>query len=247
MLSILRLRMKTNDEGFAMVLVLGIVGIVTTLMVVATLTGVRSLESSRQHVNFEGALSTAESAIDAALARTQTAYDNTGADSYAIPSSTDPTCAQPSITWPFSVIPAPLDERNWARSKMLAMAADHPLSNSTRNGDFVFFKPRDHQVVYGMSWSPRYGGAEVKSRLLKAEYLFTPYTPNAILTSGNLEIGSSTTVTSAPPADPALAAVHTNGNLTVTNGNPTVYGKVSQAGTGALASSNKFPRTPRAT
>ncbi len=85
----------------------------------------------------------------------------------------------------------------------------------------------------------------MKRRLLKAEYLFTPYSPkNAILTGGNLEIGSSTTVTSAPPSSPSVAAVHTNGNLTVTTGNPTVYGPVSQAGTGALASSNKFYANP---
>jgi hypothetical protein len=77
--------------------------------------------------------------------------------------------------------------------------------------------------------------------LLKAEYLFTPYTPtNAILTTGNLELGSSTTVTSAPPASPSVASVHANGNVIVSTGNPQVYGPVSQSGTGSPAQSSKF-------
>lgn len=232
---------QPGDDGLGMILVVAIVGIVTTLMLVAATTATRSLQSSRKHVSFESALSAAESGIDAGLARAQKAYESDGADTYAIPSPTDPTCAASKVAWPYTSEPSADTERQWAKTQLLALAATASCRTVTDGGTYVFMKPTGHQAVYAMGFSPSYGAAEMKTRLLKAEYLFTPYSPtNAILTGSDLEIDSSTTVTTAPPADPTVASVHANGNITIPNGNPTVYGTVSQTGTGTAASSNKF-------
>ena len=59
---------RADDEGVGMVLVLATVGIITTLMLVATMTATRSLTSSRKHVSFESALSAAETGLDTVLA-----------------------------------------------------------------------------------------------------------------------------------------------------------------------------------
>jgi hypothetical protein len=60
---------------------------------------------------------------------------------------------------------------------------------------------------------------------------------------GNLEVDSSTLVQQAGsdcPSHADLAAVHSNGAITVPNGNPKICGPVSQSGSGSLANSNKF-------
>lgn len=238
----MRQRLRNGgDEGIGMILVIAIVGIITTLMVVATTTAVRSLQSSRKHVSFESALSAAESGIDEALARAQKAYENDGSDTYATPSAGDSACNASSIAWPYATQPSADVERSWAKTQLLAIASNSACRVSGVGGAYAFLKPTGRQAVYAIGFSPSYTSPERKTRLLKAEYLFTPYSPShAILTGQNLEIDSSTTVTSAPPADPAVASVHSNGSITIPNGNPTVYGQVSQSGTGAAASSNRF-------
>lgn len=234
-------RLQRDDAGFGMVLVLGMGAILTGLMVVSTTTALRSLESSRQHVNFEGALGVADGGVDVTLARAQTAYDVNGADLYLTPSVGDASCNRAAVAWPFTSQPTAEQERSWARTELLALAADPACRQSTVAGDYAVLKPAGRQTVYSMGWTPRYGAGEVKQRLLKAEYLFVPYRPtHAILTSGSLELSSSTTVTSAPPNDPLLAAVHTNGTLLVAEGNPAVYGPVTQSAPSPSAESNKF-------
>lgn len=234
-------RVRRDDAGFGMVLVLGMGAILTALMVVSTTTALRSLESSRQHINFEGALAVADGGVEAALARAQTSYDVNGADMYLTPNVGDASCDRASVAWPFVTQPTADQERAWARTELLALAADPTCRASTVAGDYAVLKPVGRQTVYSMGWTPRYGAGEVKQRLLKAEYLFVPYRPtHAILTSGSLELSSSTTVTSAPPNSPLLAAVHTNGTLTVGGGNPTVFGPVTQSDPAPTAESNNF-------
>jgi hypothetical protein len=229
-----------TDEGVGMVLVIAIVGIVTTLMAVMTTTAIRSLQSSRGHVSFESALSAAETGVDQILARSQRAYDVGGSDSYVTPDTTG-TCSGSPVVWPFTTVPSADQEKSWARTQLLSLASNAACRSLTRSGEYVALKPQGHQTVYAMGWSPRYGANEVKSRIIKAEYLFTPYAPtNAILTSGSVTIEASTTVTTAPPADPSLASVHSNGQVVVQSGNPTVYGPVTQSGGGTIASSNRF-------
>lgn len=232
-----------DDDGLGMVLVLGMGGILTGLMIVSTTTAIRSIESSRQHINFEGSLAVADGGIDIGLARARNAYVASSADTYTIPSATDPSepCVATAIVWPFSTQPTPEQERTWARAELETLADTPGCLQTSASGQYVMLKPVGRQVIYSLGWAPRRGAGEVKSRLVKAEYLFTPYSPtHAILTGGDLSLASSTTVTTAPPNDPSLAAVHTNGTVTVPGGNPTVDGPVTQSGANPTASSNNF-------
>ncbi len=62
-------------------------------------------------------------------------------------------------------------------------------------GEYVAIKPAGWNAVYAMGWSPSKAAPKATARLIKAEYLFSPYKPgNAILTSGNLSFSSSVTV-----------------------------------------------------
>jgi hypothetical protein len=227
-----------------MLLVIGMATIAMVLTLVATAIATRSLASGRVHGNFEDALAATENGIDEALARSQAAYDANGSDSYLYPNPNNPkdsACTAGQVTWAYSSQPSAATEQAWAKSQLLAIAAVSGCRFHTSQGDYVFFKPSGHMAVYAMGWSPSYGASNSQRRMLKAEYLFTPYKPsNAVLTGGNLEIDSSTTVTTVSGFDPTLAAIHSNGNITVANGNPTVKGPVSQSGTGALATSNNF-------
>jgi hypothetical protein len=244
-MSLIRLRRRLvgagpDDRGVGMILVIGSALVLTALMIVGTTIASRSLESSRRHDHFEGALAAAESGIDVALANVQHTYDTVGTDSYTTPALVDTYCKQASVVWPFSTLPSANQERAWAKTTLTTLAVVPGCRQSGPTGDYAMLKPIGHQAVYAMAWSPRYGAAEVKTRLIKSEYLFAPYKPsNAILTSGNLELDSSTLVTTAPGNDPNVAAVHSNGTITVPNGNPVVYGPVSSSGTSS-ASSAKF-------
>ena len=229
-------RLRRDDQGFGLVLVLGMGAILTALMVVSTTAALRALESSRQHVSFESALAVADGAIDTGLARAQRTYVATGTDSYFTPSLLDATCNAAPVTFDPTQ-----PERTWARQHLELIAGKPGCLKTTKNGQHVTLKPIGRQTVYTLGWSPRRGAKEVKQRLIKAEYLFTPYAPmHAILTSGNLVLDSSTKVTSAPPNSPSLAAVHTNGTIIVGSGNPTVSGRVTQSGPNPTATSNKF-------
>lgn len=233
--------LRGDDSGMGMILVLGVASVLTALMIVSTTAATRSLQSSRTHVSFESALSVSEAGIDTVLARAQRSYEDLGSDSYLTPAPTDTLCAGSARTWPFAGQPTADQERAWARTELEAIAATAACRRSTPNGDYVVMKPTGRQTVYAMGWSPKYGAAEVKRRLVKAEYLFTPYKPTfAILSAGSLQLDASTTVTTAPGSSPTLAAVHTNGALTVENGNPAVYGTVTQTAANPSASSNKF-------
>ena len=246
-----RRRRLAGDDGLGLVLVLGMGAILTGLMILSTSTAIRSLASSREHVSFESALAAADGGIEIGLARAQRAYVATGSDSHAIPgpANTVGECVAAPIPWPWPTSqPTPEQERNWARSQLELLAATGTTGGclkSARGGDYAIFKPTGRQVIYSLAWSPRRGASEVKQRLIKAEYLFTPYAPShAILAGGNLVLDSSTTVTSAPPNASLLAAVHTNGNLSVSSGNPTVFGPVTQSGSGSPVSSNNFKANP---
>lgn len=246
-----------GDEGVGLILVIGTATVVTMLMIVLTTMATRALTSSSKHVSFEGAVAAAESGIDEGLARAQKVYDTYGTDSYAYPSTTQACGSYTTINWNSSAAPdgtaAPGSlstaaaglaiERRWAKSWLQTLAANGCRLAGPK-GEFAFFKPVGHQTVYGMGWSPSYSASvsnTTKMRYLKAEYLFTPYAPsNAILTQGTLDLSSSTVVTTAPPNDTSLASVHTNGDLTNATGNPTVYGPVSQSGSGSLVSDSKF-------
>ncbi|MGH8939593.1 MAG: hypothetical protein ACRDV2_09610, partial [Actinomycetes bacterium] len=239
-------RLAQNEGGFSLLIVIGVAFVAMALMIVSSTVATRSLTSSREHSHFEGAVAAAENGIDQALARSQTIYNLTGNDSYVSPSAgivgdPSPDCSAAPISWtgyPMPAQPTNAQERTFAKAVLNALPPS--CVRVTSQGDYAFFKPAGRQTIYSMGWHPHKGAPGAKSRLIKAEYLFVPYRPQAaILASGTVALGSSTTVTSAPPHDPALAGVHSNDTVTVTTGNPTVYGKVSSSNT-STATSNKF-------
>src|SRR3954447_5370406 len=116
-------RIRRDDQGFGMILVLGTARIVTGLMILATTTASRSLTSSRQHVSFESAMAATEAGIDTALARTQKLYNDNGLDLYASPSPGDPSCDRASVAWPWSTTPTPEQERSWATAQLVTLGS----------------------------------------------------------------------------------------------------------------------------
>jgi hypothetical protein len=229
-----------KDAGIGMIMVIALAGVITVLIGVLFTIAINSLAGSNRHQHFDLALTSAESGIDKTLARLQLYYNEGNTTStYTTPSTgldgfePDPVCDAPVIPWggPFQGATAQTDERNWAISRIKALVAAHPscLQHSD-NGDYATIAPgpsaagANPNAVYSMGWAPGYGEPKAKSRLIKAEYLFVPYTPhNAILTAGDLEIDSSTTVNGVGSN---LADVHSNGSIS-TQGNPTVTGQVS--------------------
>ena len=235
-----------------MIMVIGILLIVSTLVSVAGLITINALRSSTNRMTYEAALSAAENGVDFALARLQKAFDDYNAD-YPIPSMPSPAVPAPACEGPSVLDPAPFataeDERVWATQQLESLLAAHPeCVQKGGEGDFLVFKPETPLVgglypkngkVYAMGWVPSYDDPKAKRRLLKAEYIFMPYRPtHAVLSSGNVEISSSTTVTAAYGVDPLQASVHSNGSVTGT-GNPTVTGPVTSTGSSSF-SSNKF-------
>jgi DNA-binding transcriptional regulator YdaS (Cro superfamily) len=241
-----------GDEGMGLLLVIISSAVIMTLVLVAAAMALRSQTSARQHTSFDAALVTAEQGIDLGLARIQGAYDLDGSaylSPHPTPTTFDPTpnCVGPSITFPASAGTSNLTERTWARTQLMAITSLPGCLRASPNGQYALLTPSGRQTVYSIGFAPSlasYLAGTGRARLLKSEYIFGPYKPNnAVLTGGDLQIDSSTTVTTAPGADPTLAAVHSDGTITVANGNPTVTGPVSQSGTGALPSSNNFDGT----
>src|SRR3954465_12770594 len=130
-------RMRRDDQGFGMILVLGTAGIVTGLMILATTTARRSLTSSRQHVSFESAMAATEAGIDTALARTQKVYNESGLDIYASPATGDPSCNLPSVAWPWSTTPTAEQERSWATAQLAALGAIANCRQQSKSGEYV--------------------------------------------------------------------------------------------------------------
>lgn len=238
-----------DDEGVGIVLVLAIGVFVLALVAVAIGMAQNSLSMSRQRTNFEKSLAAAETGVDETLGRLQGAYDQFGTD-YPVPNTTSAECSAPPVTSPAD-FPTAEAERTWATTQLLNLANTNPgCIRETSSGQYIVLKPQTPVVdgrypgfgrVYSLGWSPGRGKPEESSRLVKAEYVFLPYAPkNAILTSGDLELESSTKVTTAtgPGYSPTSAGVHSNGVIT-TLGNPEVYGQVTSTGT-STASSDRF-------
>jgi hypothetical protein len=239
--------MAGGDAGYGLILVIGLMVVMTIMITTLFAIVQNSLSGSYNHQKFDAALATAESGIDQTLARLQHAYVYYGAD-FPVPDTSttqdpSPVCSGNPSTYkaPSGGFASGNAERDWAKKTIAQMLAANPscLQHGSQ-GDFAVLKPSNRQTVYSEAWSPSYGATNALTRLIKAEYLFSPYAPsNAVLTGCNLELDSSTTVQSVPGSDPTLAAVHSNCTVSVPQGNPTVTGPVSSTGTSGAAS-NKF-------
>lgn len=245
-----------DDEGVGIIVVLGISTFIMILIMVAASMARNALAMSVHRTNFESALATAEAGVDTTLGQLQAAYDANSAD-YPIPGQATaqlsaPTCTGSPITGPADFDTAD-QEQSWAIAQIDDLVDANPACLiTTESGQYAVLKPSTALVggrypgfgrVYAVGWSPYRGAPKESSRMVKAEYVFLPYSPQAaILTSGNLKIESSTTVTTATGYDPTIAGVHSNGVIT-TQGNPTVTGMVTSTGE-STANSNRFSVNP---
>jgi hypothetical protein len=214
----LTVRRSSADEGFAMILVIGTALVLTVVAAVAMGLAQNALRSSSGHKNFETAIATAENGVDAALAQLQQ-------------SSTWSACGCTEAPFPSTT----KAEFQWASTKILSLAAaGSPLLQQDGQGQYLAIRPSDRQTVYSMSWVPSYAAwnahkANSKSRLIKAEYILSPYAPaNALLTQSDLVFSGSVLVTKS--GDATGASVHTNGGVSSTNGSLEVDGDVTSSG-----------------
>jgi len=206
-----RLRMR-SDEGFSMILVLGIGLVLTAFAFLAAAGGITSMQDSARHVVFAQNLDVAEAGVDQVTARLQ---KTNGTYSYCPPTTNVPVCDVPTAVQ-VSGFASKAAERAWAKATLTQLAADNPsLLVKASGGQFLAIRPAGLQTVYSMSWVPNFAQAQ-RQRLMKSEYIFSTYQPtNAILTNGNIECCSSYNVGLAAnmPAGTALG-IHTNGSLT---------------------------------
>lgn len=209
-----------DEGGFALILVLGFTAVLGALIAVGTTIGVRTLQSSAAHVNFENALAVAETGVDGTLAQISEAYNSTPSVDYTSPSA----CA---ITAPSATFTDDDTERAWARDALSALP-DSCLT-TLPGGQYVAIRPTNRNAVYSMSWVPHRDIAKAKRRLIKAEYLFAPYKPtNAVLTQGGLDFSGSVAITSvsSTPSD-----VHSNSTIGGYNSSTSIAGSMSASGT----------------
>lgn len=210
----------TSDEGMALLTVLLVSALVTTLVVATTVLALGSLRSSGDHERFEGAVAAAETGIDMQLAALQKNQ------SYSL---------GPAIGGTFANEEA---ERTWAIAAIKTqITAGMPYTN-TGSGEFAAIKPADRNVIYSIGCDPQCTAPNAKKRFLKVEYLFAPYKPgNAILTAGNLKFSSSVTVDVSLLAAGGAANVHTNGSATGAGCSQTVNGTVTSSGSFSVCGS----------
>jgi hypothetical protein len=210
-------RIRTNaadDQGIALAMVLLITVAVSGLIASMVIVGTGSLRSATGHAKFDQSLAAAEAGLDSMLAELQSdqGFSNVG----SVPSS-----------WATSP-PTEAVEQAWARAAILAEGSGSLVDAGV--GEYVAIKPAGWNSVYAMGWSPSKAAPKATARLVKAEYLFSPYKPgNAILTSGNLSFSSSVTVDVATGLV-GKANVHTNGGVNGTGCSQTVNGTVTSSG-----------------
>ena len=190
-----------SESGFAMISVV-LFGVALLGLMVLTVTQVQQATSqSTGHVAFEREIHMAEAGIDQALARLQ--RDDTWFTTAEVPDDSSPAA-----------------EKAWAVARLDAatvVVADE--------GEYAVVKPASRNVVYAASWIPSRATAK-RTRVVKAEYLFSSYSPsNAVLSNGPLKIGGSASVLGS------LGNVHANGSIEVVGGALTVEGNLTATGT----------------
>lgn len=199
-----RLHDVREDGGFSLVLVMGFTSVIAGLSVLTATLGARALRSSDEHLNFEMAMATAEAGVDDLLSEVSAAYNGSPSVTYV----TGGACAL-DATADFADED---EEREWARDSLSALP-DECLT-PTSKGEYVAVRPIGKQAVYAMGWYPSRDAPRATRRLVKAEYLFAPYKPQAaVLTQGDLEFSGGSVAVNAVGA--ALGAdVHTNSRIT---------------------------------
>lgn len=219
---------RADDSGIGMILVLGLASAMMIVVALSVTVAINSLASSRRHVQYEAALSTAEAGIDQTLAKIQTAND-----AGQIYTSSAECSAR--WTWPSNSLPTATVERAWVEAVIDTMPDSCLIRNG--QGEYMTFRALDVNggalpVVYSRGWSPSRSAAEHGDRTVRAEYLFSPYKPSqAILTQGDLDFSGSVEVDLDADSLATSADVHSNGNVFAGNNSLIVNGSLSASGT----------------
>ena len=227
-----KLRRYDTDDGVGMVTVIGLSSVIAIVVAITVSMAVNSLASSRRHVQFESAMATAESGLDSVLGYIQAASDE--GLIYASPDGCDARW-----TWSSSTSPTAKEELAWVRAEIADMP-DSCMVNAGQ-GEFISFRTRNAAgslmpVVYSVGWSPSRYANERAERVVKSEYMFSPYRPSqAILTESTLYFSGSVTVDLTANASSDSADVHTNGDLTMNTQSLQVTGNVTSSGTNDIA------------
>ena len=222
-----RLPTRSDESGFGLILVVGFTMILLIMLMVGATVSINSLRSSRTHATFEQALAVAEAGVDQTLAILQQ----------------DKTYNPCSCAIPSSALATDAAERTWARNTLKTLAATRAAAGTlpkNSQGHYLAIRPTGAQKVYAMSWVPSYGATGAKTRLIKVDYLFSPYKPgNALLTNGDVQFtGGSVTVKGVGEScvlGSTAAPVHSNGSITGTANSNCVTGDVTASGSFAMS------------
>ena len=238
MITMIRRRLD-DDAGLGMILVIGIMVFVAGLTVTASIIAQNALGQSRQRINFERSLAAAESGIDYALGHLQYAFDVTHTD-YPLPlaaTAPNPDCDAASVQLPdFTSV----DEKQWARTQLKSLLVNHPKclhQDAGRRGHgpqteerlWWSRSPVRSGVCDGVLARSRQEGIrrqDDQGRVRLHALSAAVRDPDGQLADAQ---STSTDVMGAHGVDPALASVHTSGDLTVI-GQPHVTGSVTYGG-----------------
>ena len=214
-------RWRRDDEGIAMVLVIGIAALFIAASLLAIDLADVSLKGSSRHVSYEQELHLAENGIDKVLARLQENDD-----------------------WFTTIVPAPLVGSSKATEKAWALA-NLATAESAPGGSYAYAKPLGRNVIYAVGWDKSKSGPSA-GRVLKAEYLFSTYHPEgAIVSGGDLKIGGSAGV------DGILGDVHANGDINFSGSAATISGQITASGSisggGGVTSGGQTSGAPQKT
>jgi len=200
-----------NERGVAMITVMGVAGVLFGATSLIAVQGINNLRQASGERLFEQALHVADAGVDRTLFEvretkgTYTTGETTPAD--------------------FSVYGG---EKAWVIQTAEA-AVDTPAErdlrlNTTREGQWVAFRPVGAAVVYSVSRTPSWDAPQ-RERVLRAEYSFGPFTPNAaIMAGGNVKLGGDLRV------EGAAGSAYASGDITVES-KVFVSGYVAASGT----------------
>ena len=105
-------RLRAEDEGIGLILVIGLSAVMAILITVMTTVAIRSLNSSSDHVRFEQSLAAAEAGIDRELANIQTARNQVPPVTYTGTTGCVPAAA------PAGTFSSEATEKAWARTAL---------------------------------------------------------------------------------------------------------------------------------
>ncbi len=217
------------EDGIGLVLVLGVTSTLLIIMAITVVVATNSLSSARSHVNYEQSMAAAETGLETTLGEIQTERD--AGDDFSSP----PECTA-GWGWPVGTVPTVAQERAWALAAIESMPAS--CVGEAGEGEYIAFRARDNleqntQVVYSMGWAPERSLDRSRSRLIRANYVFSPYQPiYAVLANPELRMSGDVNITGSVLGD---SDVRTNGNF-VGDNNIRVNGDITAAGTNNVTS-----------